>query len=93
MEIITAKEARKMTDEYIPYDIREIVEIVMKKIKDAAKYGNNSIEFDSNFHTFIDYEKLKTERFTKFIKNLGYKYDFYVKDCFGFYGETVKISW
>lgn len=93
MEIITAKEARKMTDEYVPHDIRRTIEIVMKEIKDAAKYGNNSVEFNSNFSTSIDFEKLKTERFIEFIKNLEYKYDFYVKDCFGFYDETVKISW
>lgn len=93
MEIITAKEARKMTDEYIPYDIKRTIEIVMKEIKDATTHGNNSIKFVDYYCSSVDFKILKTEKFVNYIKKLGYTYDFYILDNLGLYDETVKISW
>lgn len=91
MEIITAEQARKMTNDYIPYDFRETIRIVMKLITDATKHGNSEIVIADRVAFLFD--KVKTKKFKKYIESLGYKYDFYTEENMGFCSENIKISW
>lgn len=94
MEIITAEQARKLTDEYISYDLENTIKYVMKKIKDQARIDINSIEFNNLISSrYINFKQLKNNNFIKYIESLGYNYNFYSKPGINFYIERIIISW
>lgn len=93
MEIITAEQAREITSNYIPFEIKRAIEYVMSQIKDSANDGNNSVVFSDYFTPCGDYETIKSKEFVKYIKSLGYTYAFEEKEKWGEYSERVIISW
>lgn len=93
MNVITAKEAREIANQYVPYEIKSTLEYVMKDIEETAKYGGTQIEFRDILTPCAYFETIKSNEFKKYIESLGYKYEFNSKETWGFYSEWVTISW
>lgn len=94
MEIITAEQAREMTDKYYRHNLNDTIKYVMEEIKDRAKCGMNNVDFNNMFPTrYNHFEQIKTKEFKKYIESLGYKYDFSSRLNIGFYSEHIIISW
>lgn len=93
MEIITAEQAREVTENYIPLKMKGTLEFVMEKIKEAAKNGECYVEFN-DFYSVCDYEMIRSENFRKYIESFGYFYEVIVEEHrWGDNSERVKISW
>lgn len=93
MDIITAEQAREITNSYIPYEIKSTMEYVMEDIKDSANYGNDMTEFHDSLTPCTYLEVIKSDKFKKYIESLGYKYKFNSEEKWGCYSEWVTISW
>ena len=93
MNIITAKQAREITNNYIPYEIKDTIEYVMKDIKKSANCGNNKREFHDILTPCTYFEIIKSDKFKNYIESLGYKYKFNSEEKLGCYSEWVTISW
>lgn len=93
MDIITAEQAREMTNNYIPIEIKKVIDYVMSEIKNSANHGNNSVDFNDYFTPCIDYETIKSKEFAKYIESLGYVYTFNEEEKWGHYSERIIISW
>lgn len=76
MNIITAKQAREITDSYIPYEIKSTLNFVMEEIKESASYGNNEVEFRDSLTPCTYFETIKSNKFKNYIESFGYKYEF-----------------
>lgn len=93
MNIITAEEAREITNSYIPRKIRSTMEYVMIEIAESAKYGDDTTEFHDDSTPCAYFEIIKSDEFKNYIKSLGYKYEFNSEEKLEFYSEWVIISW
>lgn len=93
MNVITAEEARKIANQYVPYEMKNALEYVMDDIKETAKWGSNATEFRDTLTPCAYLETIKSEEFKKYIESLGYKYEFNSKEKWGIYSEWVIISW
>ena len=92
MEIITAKEARKITLNYIPKELKSTLDFVMNEIKESAENGNDYVEF-VYFYSICNYKMIKSEQFKKYIESFGYTHEVIVGEHWGERSEKVKISW
>lgn len=93
MNVITAKEAREIANQYVPYEIKSTLEYVMEDIEKTVKYGGTQIEFCDILTPYAYLETIKSNEFKKYIESLGYKYEFNSKKTWDFYSEWVTISW
>ena len=93
MDIITAKQAREITNSYIPYEIKSTMEYVMENIKESANCGSNTTEFHDGLTPCTYLEVIKSDEFKNYIESLGYKYEFNSEEKWGCYSEWVTISW
>lgn len=93
MEIITAKEAREIAENYVPYEIEPTVEYVMEKIKDYAGTGSKEINFNYNCVPCLYWDEMKTEKFESFMKKHGYSYEYIEEENWYCTSEEIKISW
>lgn len=93
MSILTAEQARDITNQYIPYEIRSALEYVMKDIKETAKYGSDSTEFRDALTPCTYLETIKSDKFKNYIESLGYTYKFDSEEKWGCYSEWVTIYW
>lgn len=94
MDIITAEQAREITNSHVPYEIGSTMEYVMEKIKEEAKCGNNTVEFSSGTLTpYSIFETIKSDKFKTYIESFGYEYKFDSIMREYFYSEHVIISW
>lgn len=93
MDIITAEQARDITNSYIPYDISMAVEHTMEKIKEAAECGSNNVEFCDGLTPCAILETIKTDKFKAYIESFGYTYELETISRAWFYSERVIISW
>lgn len=93
MNIITAKQAREITNNYIPDRIKKTLSYVMSEIKNSADYGSNSVDFSDYFTPCADYEIIKSNEFIEYIKSIGYTYTINSKERWGEYSEKIIISW
>jgi len=96
MNVITAKEARKIANRYAPHKMENALKYVMYDIKETAKLGRNTTEFRDTLTPRTYFQTIKSEEFKKYIESLGYKYEFNSKETWetwGLYSEWVTISW
>lgn len=93
MTIITANQAREITNNYIPNEIKKTIDYVMSEIKDSADHGDNSVDFSDYFTPCTDYEIIKSKEFANYIETLGYTYIFDEKERWGERSERIIISW
>ena len=93
MKIITAKQAREITDSYIPYEIKSTLNFVMEEIKESANCGSNTTEFHNSLTPCTYFEVIKSDKFKNYIESLGYTYKFDSEEKWGCYSEWVTISW
>ena len=93
MDIITAEQAREITNGYIPYEIKSTMEYVMEEIKESASCGSNATEFHDGLTPCTYLEVIKSNEFKNYIESLGYKYEFNSEEKWCCYSEWVTISW
>lgn len=68
MNIITAEEAKEMSENYIPYELESSIEYVMKEIEDSAKFGYRDIDFNPN--CCIHWDTIASTKFEAFMKKM-----------------------
>lgn len=80
IKIITAEEARRNSEEYIPKRKKEMIGLVMNEIERVSKNTPENYvvieECDISFDSFITFNDLIKDPYYKdFFEKLGYKYN------------------
>jgi len=83
--MITAKEARKMTDENFEASIKRELESIENDIKWKSQTGTSTLWLD-----FARKDRKFRKRIRKELKTFGYKFS---DDLFGLMTEVFTISW
>lgn len=101
IKIITAEEARKNSEEYIPKRKKEMIGLVMSEIERVSKNTPENYviieECDISFDSSITFNDLIKDPYYKdFFEKLGYKYNIETESRSGWMMEDknkIIISW
>lgn len=87
MNVITAKEARKITDNYIPKETTELIEAIGNEIIKLANDGNHVLFISETADVWFPYFNPYVKGF---YENLGYEVSYQYG---GVNGNYWTISW
>lgn len=93
MTIITAEEARDITNNYIPKQVEPVLEFVMKRIIEESRAGRNKVVVyeDDVLHDTL--QILKSMTFENIIKRYGYKDHSELTEYYESFYDKITISW
>lgn len=93
MTIITAEEARKLSNNYIPKQVEPALEFVMKQIIEESRDGRNKVIIyeDDVLHETL--QILKSMIFKNIIERYGYKYHSELTEYYESFYDKITISW
>lgn len=93
MTIITAKEARDITNNYIPKQIEPVLEFVMKRIIEESRNGRNKVIVYEDDVLENTLQILKSTTFKNIIQRYGYKYHSELREYYDLFYDKITISW
>ncbi len=93
MNIITAKEARSISNNCLPKEIKYGLNFVMLRIIEAAKQGGNKIFLYEEDCPQEVFSQVKTDTFKNTMQKYGYKVEKELKEYYSYFYYKITISW
>lgn len=93
MTIITAEEARDITNNYIPKQVEPVLEFVMKRIIEESRNGRNKVIIYEDDVLENTLQILKSTTFKNIIQRYGYKYHSELREYYDSFYDKITISW
>ena len=93
MNIITAEEARNISNNYIPEKIINAFNFVMLKIEEKASNGyNHIILYEEDIEKEV-FNQITSELFKNIMRKYGYKVKKELREYYSSFYYKITISW
>lgn len=93
MNIITAEEARSISNNYFPKEIAYSLNFVMLRIIETAEHGGNKIVLYEEDCAQEVFSQIQTDAFKDAMQRYGYKIKKELKEYYSYFYYKITISW
>ena len=93
MNIITAEEARNISNNCLPSEVTLALTFVMSEIVESANYGDNKIFLYEKDCPKEIFSQINSETFLKVMQKYGYKVKKELKEYYNHFYYKITISW